>query len=505
MLPLRVPRHQLAADLLQRPRAALIERALVLPRLGQQLRGGLLDARRVLRRQLDQRAQVIRSPLQPRRRPFALVEGLLVPAQRLFLATLLAGIAAQRAHQVIRAVALGQAGLEQRVAVAPQAGAPEQEGRRRDHRLTLIAVGDLLVDLGGMRLHLRQQRRGQLGRQLGLGLVQPRQFDPRDQRLQAVGPRQGSVGLEALERRIELRDQRLPVRTRGGRQRADDVVAVVAQHIHLRAGSGRIRQHLLHAGPQRGIRLERAAALGGGQRLEPQPGGRLLIDALARRGQPRQQRGPLRGGHQLLLVGLPGIETQQLPLVGGQLPARLGIGQHRLDGAAAGQAQLQHAQHLRRVDLARQAGELLAVVAEQDHGRITAHLEARAQALGAGVVAVDVDRDEGARLLDEVGAVEQRGLELVARRAPLGAPVQQHRLLLAASLGEGALDVGVAGGLLPRHRGRRARGGRCGHQRRDRADRGQRGGKDGQAGGRAQAPGGRGAESHGGTRGLVSR
>ncbi len=260
---------------------------------------------------------------------------------------------------------------------APQAGTSEQVGRRRDHRLALIAVGDFLVDLGGMRLGLGQQRRRQLGSELILLLVEAGQLDTRQQRLQPVGARQRGVGLEALQRHIELRDQCLPVRASRGGERANDVVAVVAQHVHLRTGGGRVCQHLIDTRAQGGVGLQGAAAFSGGQRLQPQARGRLLIDALARRSQLREQRRTLRGGHQLLLIGFPRIEAQQLPLVGGDLLAGLRVGQHGLHRTTAGQAQLQHAQHLRRIDFARQPREFLAVVAEQDHGRVAAHLETR--------------------------------------------------------------------------------------------------------------------------------
>jgi len=151
----------------------------------------------------------------------------------------------------------------------------------------------------------------------------------------------------------------------------------------------------------------------------------------------------------LLLVGLPAVEAQQPPFIGAELLAGLGVGQHRLHRAAAGQAQLQHLHHLGGVGLAGQAGDLVAGRVEQDQGRVAAHLEAGAELLRAGRVAVDAHGHEGLALLDEVRAVEQRGLELVAGRAPLGAPVQQHRLLLGLGLHEVAVDVGIGRGGLP--------------------------------------------------------
>ena len=125
-------------------------------------------------------------------------------------------------------------------------------------------------------------------------------------------------------------------------------------------------------------------------------------------------------------------------------PARR-VGEHRLDRPAArpGRAAARSV-YLRRVDLAGQARDLGAVGVEQHHRRVAADLEARAELLRARAVAVDVDGDEGARALDEVLAVEQRRLELVARRAPVRAPVQQHRLALGAGLRERGVDVGIA-------------------------------------------------------------
>src|SRR6185503_10771037 len=106
-------------------------------------------------------------------------------------------------------------------------------------------------------------------------------------------------------------------------------------------------------------------------------------------------------------------------------------------------AERQHLGVADRIDFARQPRDLLALRIEQDHGRITADLEAGADLLRARAVAVDVDRDERARALDEVLAIEERRLDLVAWRAPLGAPVDEDRLVLAACRGEGSVYLGV--------------------------------------------------------------
>ena len=67
---------------------------------------------------------------------------------------------------------------------------------------------------------------------------------------------------------------------------------------------------------------------------------------------------------------------------------------------------------LRRVGLAGQPRQLGAVGAIQHHRRVAADLEARAEFLRAGQIAVDPHRDQRLAALDEVVAVEQRGLQL---------------------------------------------------------------------------------------------
>ena len=97
-------------------------------------------------------------------------------------------------------------------------------------------------------------------------------------------------------------------------------------------------------------------------------------------------------------------------------------------GRAPFMPERQHLHVLIGVGFAGQPRDLLSVGREQHHRRIAAHLEARTQLLRARRVAVDVDRHEEARPLDEVLAVEDRRLDLVARRAPHGAPVEEQRL-----------------------------------------------------------------------------
>jgi hypothetical protein len=134
------------------------------------------------------------------------------------------------------------------------------------------------------------------------------------------------------------------------------------------------------------------------------------------------------------------VEAQRAPLVGAQRLAGAGLGQQRGHAASARQALLEQFHDLGRVHLAGQTRLLLAGGVEQDQGGVGAHLEALGQALGAGQITVQIDRDHGPGLGDEVLALEEGGLELVAGRAPGGAPVEQHGLALLTRLGQGALD-----------------------------------------------------------------
>ena len=162
-------------------------------------------------------------------------------------------------------------------------------------------------------------------------------------------------------------------------------------------------------------------------------------------------------GDHLLVVGVPRIEGEQAPVVGAERGRRRErVGEHRADRPRRVHAERQHLAVADRVDLAGQARHLLALRVEEDHRRIAADVKAGADLLRPGAVAVDVDRNEAARALDEVLAVEERRLDLVARRAPLRAPVDEDRLVLALGDGEGGVDLAVAGGLLPGDAGRRS-------------------------------------------------
>jgi hypothetical protein len=134
----------------------------------------------------------------------------------------------------------------------------------------------------------------------------------------------------------------------------------------------------------------------------------------------------------------------------GQASASLSSGgEKRADRPGRVHAERQDLRVAHRVDLARQARHFLALGIEQHHRRIAADVKAGADLLRARAVAVDVDRHEAARALDEVLPVEERRLDLVARRAPLRAPVDEDGLVGAARVGERGVDLGVARGLLP--------------------------------------------------------
>ena len=202
------------------------------------------------------------------------------------------------------------------------------------------------------------------------------------------------------------------------------------------------------------------------------------------------------------MVRVPRIEGEQAPVVRAQR-RRLGerIGEDRADRPGRVHAEGEHFAVADRVDFAGQARHLLPLRREQDHRRIAADLEARTDLLRARAVAVDVDRNEGARALDEVPAVEERRLDLVARRAPLRAPVHEDRLVLVARTGERGVDLAVVGSVAPgdaRLRmlaagslGRVGRGALCvgagGRRRRRRRRRGRRCRRRG-SGGRGRGP-----------------
>jgi hypothetical protein len=75
-----------------------------------------------------------------------------------------------------------------------------------------------------------------------------------------------------------------------------------------------------------------------------------------------------------------------------------------------------------------QTGDLGPVGLEQDHRRIAAHLEACAEFLRA--LGIEINRNEETRTIDEILAIENRCLDLIAGRAQT-APSTEHRLFAA--------------------------------------------------------------------------
>ena len=99
---------------------------------------------------------------------------------------------------------------------------------------------------------------------------------------------------------------------------------------------------------------------------------------------------------------------------------------HVLDRAHVAQHVVEHAGIQREVHVAGDARDLGAIGLEHHDGGITRNAKLIAQLLRVGQIAIEIHRDEQFRLLDEVRTIEHRRLELLARRAPLRAPVQQH-------------------------------------------------------------------------------
>ena len=387
------------------------------------------------------------SPLQPGGGPGGFIPGPLGPGQRGRLIAARARIGGQHQHVVVRRDGLGQFGVEQRVGLVKQARIAEQVGRAWQHRLALEAVAGFA--LGGAGRCARLGHQGGLQPRPGaLGQVEPGQRNFGGHRAQPVRACELGVGGKSAQRLQPLGGERLALGAASAAQRADDLVAVVHQGVEVHPCQRGVGQH----GPGERQRLrpfgQHSLVLrGGGDGLERQARRGLGLQRGAGLGQPAQRRGALRFRHQLRLVLLPCVVGELSPGLGRQ---RRGIlaqcrGQRGLDRGAGVQRQAEHLHVLGRIDLAGQTGEFTAVGLEQDHGRVTAHLELRAEFLCAGCVTVQVNGDEGLAALGEIGPVEDRRLDLVARRAPDGAPVEKHRLVGLARLGKYGLEARTLG------------------------------------------------------------
>ena len=78
---------------------------------------------------------------------------------------------------------------------------------------------------------------------------------------------------------------------------------------------------------------------------------------------------------------------------------------------------------------------------QHDHGGIAVYVELLTEPLGARLIAVQAYCDEQAGAFDEVGLPEHGCPQPAARRTPVGAPVQQHRLARRPRRRERRVDI----------------------------------------------------------------
>ncbi|VTQ63935.1 Uncharacterised protein [Stenotrophomonas maltophilia] len=285
-----------------------------------------------------------------------------------------------------------------------------------------------------------------------------------------------ALGICALQCDQQLLSQRV-AGGRPGTGLLDQLHACIAQQLTVAAYFRRLRQHglqqLAYFGG-RGIGLfGRCQGQQGEAALEGSVGcglGQLAQHILA----------PAFAG-QSVGVHFPAVVTQHLPVFCGQSVRRCqrgGQGSGNSTAAARGDGQCPG--QFGGVIAAGHAGDFVALWVQHDQGRIAAYAEALAPGLRTFLVAIQVDGNEFAGQRDESRVLEQAGLELVARRAPDGAPVQQHRLAAVGGLGEGIIDVALAPGDSLGRRGRLGgvgggnRGRGAGAQRRSQQQHGKR-------------------------------
>ena len=223
-------------------------------------------------------------------------------------------------------MALGQIGLEQRVRLGAEAGVLEQVGGGGDHRLALVAVGDLAVGARRLLAHVGEQRGRQDDRRrrlrarlagVGLDDVDARQVDLRDQRLHAVGARKRRVGLEPLQRGIEGGDERArarpsPSRSSRGRSRRRSWSPCRSARACAPASPSRART-AARVAASTFTGFFASAATSAFRRKPHRDIGRVLRRRVGEREQRRRQA--ILGDH-LLVVGVPRIEGEQAPVVG---------------------------------------------------------------------------------------------------------------------------------------------------------------------------------------------
>ncbi len=284
-----------------------------------------------------------------------------------------------------------------------------------------------------------------------LAEIEPRELDARHHRREPIGGGQARVASEVQERGVPRRAQPHPRLRLRERDQAHDIASVVGEKIEVLARKLRVGQRGRREVHRSGI-TARFRILGRGSGSE-----RLQLEACRRPGligRAGKRKAGERGRdillrHQLLIVGDPGVVSKHAPILGRELRLLVALaggergGQRILHRARAVHRHRQDAHVLVSINFAGESRDLAAVRLEQDHRRIAAHLEARALALRARLVTVDVYRHEKARALDKILAIEDRGLDLIARRAPRGAPVEEHGLALLLGGREGGIDVAL--------------------------------------------------------------
>ena len=169
-------------------------------------------------------------------------------------------------------------------------------------------------------------------------------------------------------------------------------------------------------------------------------------------------------GDRAMVIGCPRVIGEQPPVVLRDRLALADRGQDLRDRVGVAQRDVENRGVALDIDTARQARDLGAVGAKQDHRRVTDDPEVLALLLRARGVAIEIDGHEQLRALLEFAPVEDRRLDLRAGRAPLGAPVQVQRLVRRLGRGERGVHVASepvdAGRMMGVGQGRRSSGGR---------------------------------------------
>ena len=469
------PGDEPGAHALERAGGAVVEDIGLAFEFAQHAGRSARDALSVCGGEFEQRIHVARSPLRARGRSARGLVGPLVPAERGRLVAALARVGGKLQHGVVGAVRAQQFGFEQAVGVGQQAGLGQRMRRARHDGLALGVAGHFALGTRAVASHVLLQHRAE---RRAFGQAKPRECHACDQRVHALALREPRVGREAVERGGPDAREPLALAAAGSGELAGQFAHVVQDDVGVLARQGIVGQQAEQFFGERGVAVRRAlarakspgnlgrrcwfcraaapACRGGGllragdTRLQQQAQAGLGLLVRAGQCKPLQSGSQLPLGHELLLVAVPGVIGQQAPVGRAEL-GRLVLRQRQrlLDRPRAVKPERQQLQVFLRIDFARQARNLAAVRAQQQGGRVAAHLEPCAKLLRAGLVAIEVDRHEAAALVDEVGAVEDRGLDLVARRAPGSTPVQKHRLAELARFGEHGVHLGFAARLAP--------------------------------------------------------